>query len=511
MMRKISLLFAGALMGAASVIAVSGHGMMSANAAGNDTYRQLAIFGDIFERIRANYVEEPEDRDLIENAINGMLAALDPHSSYLNADDAADMRTQTKGEFGGLGIEVTMEDELVKVITPMFGTPAEKAGVLAGDLIVEIDGTEVRGLTLQQAVDMMRGLVNTPIELKILREGADKPIDITIVRDIIKIQAVRYRTEDDIGYLRVISFTEQTFDDLQSAIEDLSEDIGEDKLKGYVLDLRLNPGGLLDQAINVSDAFLDKGLIVSTRGRDDRDSRRYSARPGDLTGGQPLIVLGQWRLGERVGDRRRRAAGSPPRDHRRQPLLRQGFRPDDHSARRERRAAPDHGALLHAGRNLDPGQGHHAGYLGQPDDPRRASRPRPDARRIRSARSYRGRGRGRERLRLDRLCAAGSGGRRSTRLRAGTVARRAHRPGLPAGPGDRPAELTLLAASVNCPAAAPSAAGHTSSPPRVTREVVAFPQDFVDRLVGSSSPARRAAGAKRQLNIFQNSRVVRVS
>ena len=292
MMRKLSLLFAGGLMGAASMLVLSGNGiMMPANAAGTDTYKQLSIFGDIFERVRANYVEEPEDKELIENAINGMLASLDPHSSFMNAEDAADMRTQTKGEFGGLGIEVTMEDELVKVITPMFDTPAEKAGVLAGDLIAEIDGEEVRGLTLEQAVDKMRGAVNTPIELTILREGADKPLTITIVRDVIKVQAVRFRAEDDIGYLRVMSFTEQTFDNLQDGIEKLTEQIGEDKLKGFVLDLRLNPGGLLDQAINVSDAFLDKGLIVSTRGRDDRDTRRYSARPGDLTSGKPLIVL----------------------------------------------------------------------------------------------------------------------------------------------------------------------------------------------------------------------------
>ena len=292
MMRKFSLLFAGALMGAAFMLILpTGESAISANAAGSDTYKQLSIFGDVFERVRANYVEQPVDKDLIENAINGMLTSLDPHSSYMNAEDAADMRTQTKGEFGGLGIEVTMEDELVKVITPMFGTPAEKAGVLAGDLIAEIDGEEVRGLTLQDAVDKMRGPVNSPIELTILREGADKPLKITIVRDIIKIQAVRYRAENDIGYLRVISFTEQTFDDLQEAITKLTDEIGEDKLKGFVLDLRLNPGGLLDQAINVSDAFLDKGLIVSTRGRDDRDSRRYSARPGDLTGGKPLIVL----------------------------------------------------------------------------------------------------------------------------------------------------------------------------------------------------------------------------
>ncbi len=291
MLRKLSLLFAGALFGAGATIMLAGQPVISANAAGSETYKNLAIFGDIFERVRSNYVEEPNEEELVESAINGMLSALDPHSSYLNADDAEDMRTQTSGEFGGLGIEVTMEDELVKVITPMYQSPAEAAGVLAGDFISQIDGEEVRGLTLQQAVEKMRGPVNTPIVLELLREGADKPIEVTIIRDIIKVQAVKYRAEGDIGYLRVISFTQKTYSDLEKAIDSLTEEIGEDKLKGFVLDMRLNPGGLLDQAINVSDAFLEKGLIVSTRGRDDRDSRRFSARAGDLVDGKPVIVL----------------------------------------------------------------------------------------------------------------------------------------------------------------------------------------------------------------------------
>lgn len=292
MMRKISLLFAGALVGAGTALLVTGQPMIHANAATNgDTYRQLAIFGDIFERVRANYVEAPDEKDLVKNAINGMLSSLDPHSSYLDSSDAEDMRTQTRGEFGGLGIEVTMEDELVKVITPMYGTPAEAAGVLAGDFITKIDGTEVRGLNLEAAVDKMRGPVNTPIVLTIMREGVDKPLEITIIRDVIKVQAVKWRIEGDVGYLRVISFTQQTYDDLAEGIKKITEEVGEDKLKGFVLDMRLNPGGLLDQAINVSDAFLDKGLIVSTRGRDERDSRRFSARDGDLINGKPVIVL----------------------------------------------------------------------------------------------------------------------------------------------------------------------------------------------------------------------------
>ncbi|MEO0544689.1 MAG: S41 family peptidase [Pseudomonadota bacterium] len=291
MLRKASILFAGALIGASATMLMSGPSRISAEAAGSETYRQLAIFGDIFERVRANYVEEPDEKELVESAINGMLTSLDPHSSYLNADDAEDMRTQTRGEFGGLGIEVTMENDAVKVITPMFGTPAEAAGVLAGDLIVAIDGTEVRGLSLTEAVDRMKGAPNTPIDITIVRDGVSEPFDITIIRDIIKVQAVKFRKENDVGYLRVISFTDQTFDNLRTGIEELTKDIGEENLKGFVLDLRLNPGGLLDQAINVSDAFLERGLIVSTRGRDERDSRRFSARSGDLIDGLPVVVL----------------------------------------------------------------------------------------------------------------------------------------------------------------------------------------------------------------------------
>ncbi len=291
MIRKMSLLFAGALMGASAMVAVQGAPAAIANAAGNDTYKELAIFGDIFERVRQQYVTPPEDKKLIETAINGMLTSLDPHSSYLNPEAAQDMRVQTKGEFGGLGIEVTMENDLVKVIAPIDDTPASKAGVLAGDLISQINGTEVRGLTLNDAVDKMRGPVDEAIELTLIRQGADKPIKLSIKRAIIKVKAVRYRVENDVGYLRVISFTEKTSDDLTKAIKDIQTQIPENKLKGYVLDLRLNPGGLLDQAVAVSDAFLDKGEVVSTRGRDPQDVTRFDARSGDLTKGKPVIVL----------------------------------------------------------------------------------------------------------------------------------------------------------------------------------------------------------------------------
>ena len=294
MVRKLGFLIVGILIGAFSVLTVlSGlNHSVTAQAAGVGTYRQLSIFGEIFERVRTSYVTEPTEEALIENAINGMLTSLDPHSSYLNAKDFTDMRVQTRGEFGGLGIEVTMENELVKVVAPIEDTPASKAGVLAGDLITKIDGEDIRGISLQQAVEKMRGEVNTPIVLTIAREGADKPLEITIIRDIIQIRSVRYRIEEDsIGILDINTFNEQTFEGLERGIEKIREEVGDDKLKGFIVDLRLNPGGLLDQAVSVSDSFLDRGLIVSTRGRNVDEARRHSARPGDLTGGKPLIVL----------------------------------------------------------------------------------------------------------------------------------------------------------------------------------------------------------------------------
>ncbi len=294
MIRKVTLWATGAAAGALAMMVVQHTivGTTKADAAGAEVYRQLDIFGDIFERVRSQYVKEPDEKKLIKSAINGMLQSLDPHSSYLDPDEAGDMRTQTSGKFGGLGIEVTMENELVKVITPIDDTPAAKAGVLAGDLISQIDGENVRGLSLQEAVKRMRGLINTPIELTILRQGADRPLKIKIIRDEIIVKSVKYRVEgEDVGYLDVNGFTEQTYKGMSDAIEKIRKQVPDDKLKGYVLDLRLNPGGLLFQAVSVSDAFLDRGEIVSTRGRAKDDVERKSATPGDLARGKPVVVL----------------------------------------------------------------------------------------------------------------------------------------------------------------------------------------------------------------------------
>jgi len=296
MMRKTSLILLGAAAGAAITLVSTQPRLVlsgaTAKAAAADTYRQLNLFGDVFERVRADYVEKPDDSKLIETAINGMLAGLDPHSSYMDPKSFRDMQVQTRGEFGGLGIEVTMEDGLIKVVAPIDDTPAAKAGVMANDLITKLDEEQVQGLTLNQAVEKMRGPVNTKIKLTIMRKGQDKPVEVTLTRDVIRVRAVRSNIKgDDVGYIRLSQFNEQTTENLKRAITDINAKVSKDKLKGYVIDMRNNPGGLLDQAISVSDAFLQKGEVVSTRGRNAEETQRFNARPGDLTDGKPIIVL----------------------------------------------------------------------------------------------------------------------------------------------------------------------------------------------------------------------------
>ncbi len=254
-----------------------------------ETYRQLKLFGDVLERVRADYVDEVTDEELIEAAIRGMLTDLDPHSSYLDRDELKSMQEQTRGEFGGLGIQVTMKDGFVEVIAPIDETPAARAGLKAGDLISQIEGETVQGLTLNQAVDRLKGKVGSEVTITILR-GEEEPFDVTLVRDIITVSSVRHRLEGDIGYIRITQFNEQSTSGLEEAIEKIEEELGDD-LIGYVLDLRNNPGGLLNEAISISDTFLEQGEIVSTRGRHEDEMQRFNARPGDLTDGKPIVVL----------------------------------------------------------------------------------------------------------------------------------------------------------------------------------------------------------------------------
>jgi carboxyl-terminal processing protease len=294
-MRKTPLILLGAVAGAALTLIATQPRLLIGSASGAaaaNIYRQLNLFGDIFERVRADYVEKPDDAKLIESAINGMLNGLDPHSSYMDPKNFRDMQVQTRGEFGGLGIEVTMEDGLVKVVAPIDDTPAAKADIRAGDMITQLDDDLVQGLTLNQAVEKMRGPVGTKIRLKIMRKNVDKPIEVTLERAVIRVRSVRSRVEgDDIAFVRVTQFTEQTTEGIKKAISDLQTQIPGDKLRGYILDLRNNPGGLLDQAISVSDAFLERGEIVSTRGRNTEETQRFNARAGDLSKGKPIIVL----------------------------------------------------------------------------------------------------------------------------------------------------------------------------------------------------------------------------
>jgi carboxyl-terminal processing protease len=296
-MRKNSLFVLGAAAGACLTLLVSGpqSSQWSATAkadADNETYSRLNLFGEVFERVKADYVEKPDDTKLIEGAITGMVTSLDPHSRYMNDKAWRDMQETTHGEFGGLGIEVTMENGLVKVVSPMDDTPAAKAGIMSGDVITQIDNDAVQGLTLEQAVNKMKGPVNTKTRLKIVRKGVEQPIDVTIVREIIRVRPVTYHTDGgDIGYIRIASFNEQTTDGLHKAIADVLKQIAPDKLAGFVVDLRNNPGGLLDQAVSVSSAFMARGEIVSTRGRNPEETQRFTAHGGDLTKGKPLVVL----------------------------------------------------------------------------------------------------------------------------------------------------------------------------------------------------------------------------
>jgi carboxyl-terminal processing protease len=256
----------------------------------SELYRQLDLFGDVLERVRSDYVEKPDDTQLIESAINGMLSSLDPHSSYMSPKNFRDMQVQTRGEFGGLGIEVTMENGVIKVVSPIDDTPASKAGLMANDLITHLDNEQISGLTLEQAVEKMRGPVNTPITLTIVRKGKDDPFDVKVTRDIIRINPVKARVEDDVAYVKITTFNEQTHANMVKAIEGLNKEIGS-KLKGYIIDLRNNPGGLLDQAIAVSDDFLERGAIVLTKGRNNEETQRANAHPGDVTDGKKVAVL----------------------------------------------------------------------------------------------------------------------------------------------------------------------------------------------------------------------------
>ena len=279
---------------AGALITTQFAGPLIAETAGKTSsiYEQLDLFGDVFERIRSQYVEEPDNQKLMEAAINGMLTSLDPHSSYMNAQDFADMQVQTKGEFGGLGIEVTQEDGYVKVVSPIDGTPADKAGMQTGDIITQVNGATVLGLTMDQAVDLMRGPIGSEVVITVVRQGVADPFDVSIIRETIKVAAVKGRLLGETVVLRITSFTDQTYSGLQEELQKaVVEAGGADKVNGFVLDLRNNPGGLLTQAIDVSDAFLNEGEIVSTRGRGPQDNERFNAVAGDLADGKPVVVL----------------------------------------------------------------------------------------------------------------------------------------------------------------------------------------------------------------------------
>jgi carboxyl-terminal processing protease len=287
-MKRYAFIGIGMAMGVATTLWL----FPAAQGASTDSaYKQLDLFSDAFERVRAQYVTPVSDEKLIDYAIQGMVSSLDPHSSYMDAKSFADMQIQTKGEFGGLGIEVTMEDGLIKVVSPIDDTPASKAGIKPGDYIAAIDGAPVQGMELNDAIDKMRGPSGTKITVTILRKGAKKPFDVTMTRAVVRVDSVKWHPEGDIGYIRLTAFNERTDSGLRNAVTDLKSKIGASRIKGYVIDLRNNPGGLLDQAISVSDDMLNSGEVVSTRGRHAQDTQRYDAKAGDITDGKPIVVL----------------------------------------------------------------------------------------------------------------------------------------------------------------------------------------------------------------------------
>lgn len=279
--------------GATALFTLSATGLMAGaveRPSHQQTFRQLELFADVLSRVRNEYVEEVEDSALIDEALNGMLHSLDPHSSYMDADDFREMQSSSRGEYGGLGIEVTMENDVVKVITPMDDTPAFRAGIKAGDFLTAIDGESILGLSLSEAVDQMRGEAGKPITVTVVREGEEDPLEITMVREIITQKIVRHRVEDGMGYVRISGFNETTGESLENAIKALKKEMG-GKIPGLVVDLRNNPGGLLDQSVRVSSVFLDGGEVVSTRSRDPKDTDRYNAKGGELLSGVPVVVL----------------------------------------------------------------------------------------------------------------------------------------------------------------------------------------------------------------------------
>ncbi|NEU95685.1 S41 family peptidase [Bradyrhizobium uaiense] len=297
-MRKHVGFFLGTVAGACLTLLVASpqgaHLFAVANAAAHsdNTYSQLNLFGEVFEKVKTDYVEKPEDSKLVEGAINGMISSLDPHSRYMNEKGWAEMQETTHGEFGGLGIEVTMEDGFVKVVAPIDDTPASRAGIMSGDVITSIDDDQIQGMTLDQAVNKMKGAPNSSIRLKIVRKDADKPIELSITREIIRVRPVKYHVEGgDIGYIRITSFNEQTTEGLHKAIAEIQKEIPQDKLAGYVVDLRNNPGGLLDQAVSVTSTLMQRGEVVSTRGRNPEETQRFTAHGGDMTKGKPMVVL----------------------------------------------------------------------------------------------------------------------------------------------------------------------------------------------------------------------------